>query len=267
MIDSCLRGAGQTVFANNPIAGSLIIISAFINSPWAGVRSFPLFVLERYLQICARARARVCVVSSLDSEAQVMGLSCLLTSTLTAHYLRTNPAPIRSGLFGYHAWLLGTCIAGRTDCTGRESSLRFLTQCAAFVTKKWDWGPLAGHSCLHARNDHPAAYAGKYPGSESESPSAYFSIQYASFCRCTLCTYCIALILEAVPAHIMLLTLRYTPWWEISTRSLLPLYVVSFRPPFGSISFLLLVLCALTMLPYAGLVSRTGTIPSLCAEC
>jgi urea transporter len=140
LIDSCLRGAGQTVFANNPIAGSLIIISAFINSPWAGVRSFPLFVLERYLQICARARARVCVVSSLDSEAQVMGLSCLLTSTLTAHYLRTNPAPIRSGLFGYHAWLLGTCIAGRTDCTGRESSLRFLTQCAAFVTKKWDWG-------------------------------------------------------------------------------------------------------------------------------
>lgn len=91
-------------------------------------------------KISADMRARVCVVSSLDSEAQVMGLSCLLTSTLTAHYLRTNPAPIRSGLFGYHAWLLGTCIAGRTDCTGRESSLRFLTQCAAFVTKKWDWG-------------------------------------------------------------------------------------------------------------------------------
>jgi urea transporter len=76
-IDSCLRGVGQILFANNPVSGLLIVLGLFVTSPWLGV-------------------------STLIGAA---------ASTGTAHLLRLDRSRIRAGLYGYNGALVGGALA------------------------------------------------------------------------------------------------------------------------------------------------------------
>ena len=72
-VDYCLRGVGQVVFMNNPIAGLLILIGLFVASAWLGT-------------------------------AAVISWS---SSTLVAILLGMDRGLIRAGLFGFNGILVG----------------------------------------------------------------------------------------------------------------------------------------------------------------
>lgn len=74
---SALRGAGQAVFANSPLAGLLILIALASQSGW-------LFV---------------------------MALLGLVSSTLTSRLLGLDTAARRNGLYGYNGLLIGAALA------------------------------------------------------------------------------------------------------------------------------------------------------------
>ncbi len=76
-IDSCLRGVGQILFANNPVSGLLILCGIFAASAWLGV-------------------------------ATLVGV---VASTATAHLLRLDRSRIRAGLYGYNGALVGGALA------------------------------------------------------------------------------------------------------------------------------------------------------------
>lgn len=75
--DSCLRGVGQILFADNPVSGLLILVGLFVASPWLGAGT-------------------------------VLGL---VAATLTAHLLRLDRSRIRAGLYGYNGALVGGAMA------------------------------------------------------------------------------------------------------------------------------------------------------------
>ncbi|PTL81318.1 hypothetical protein DAT35_24715 [Vitiosangium sp. GDMCC 1.1324] len=76
-VDSCLRGVGQILFANNPVSGLFILLGLFAASPWLGV-------------------------------ATLIGL---VAATAAAHLLRLDRSRIRAGLYGYNGALVGGALA------------------------------------------------------------------------------------------------------------------------------------------------------------
>lgn len=72
-MDSCLRGAGQVVFCNNPISGLFILLALFL-SGW-------------FLAIS--------------------GILSLVSVTLFAKLIGGSEEVVRSGLFGYNGLLIG----------------------------------------------------------------------------------------------------------------------------------------------------------------
>lgn len=76
-VDSCLRGVGQILFADNPVSGLFILIGLFVASPWLGA-------------------------------ATLIGV---VASTATAHLLRLDRSRIRAGLYGYNGALVGGALA------------------------------------------------------------------------------------------------------------------------------------------------------------
>ncbi|MGE4606733.1 MAG: urea transporter [Myxococcota bacterium] len=74
---SNLRGAGQVLFANNPIAGLLILIALWIQSGWL----------------------------------LVMALLGLVASTLTSQLMGLDETARRNGLYGYNGLLIGAALA------------------------------------------------------------------------------------------------------------------------------------------------------------
>ena len=76
-INAILRGIGQVVFVNNPLSGLLILVALTIQSPWMAL----------------------------------MSMLGLLSSTLTAIWLKLDRAAIRNGIFGYNGILVGAALA------------------------------------------------------------------------------------------------------------------------------------------------------------
>ncbi|MEO1377967.1 MAG: urea transporter [Cyanobacteria bacterium J06635_10] len=75
-INITLRGIGQVIFANNPLAGLIILVAIFIDSPWLG--------------IC--------------------GLLGAIASTVTAILLKLNVGAIRNGVLGFNGTLVGLAL-------------------------------------------------------------------------------------------------------------------------------------------------------------
>ncbi len=71
-----LRGIGQVIFANNPLAGLIILVAIYIHSPWVG--------------IC--------------------GLLGAIASTVTAILLKLNAGAIRNGVLGFNGTLVGLAL-------------------------------------------------------------------------------------------------------------------------------------------------------------
>ncbi|WP_395852046.1 urea transporter [Cystobacter fuscus] len=76
-VDSCLRGIGQILFADNPVSGLLILLGLFVTSPWLGV-------------------------------ATLLGL---VSATASALLLRLDRSRLRAGLYGYNGALVGGALA------------------------------------------------------------------------------------------------------------------------------------------------------------
>ncbi|HTF43026.1 MAG TPA: urea transporter, partial [Terriglobales bacterium] len=104
-VDWTLRGVGQVVFQNNPLAGLVILAGLFVNS-WI------------YAMIC------------------VLGV---VVSTLTAIVLKADKALIREGLFGFNGALVALALIAFTSedfRTGAVPSvaMTFYLVCAAALT-------------------------------------------------------------------------------------------------------------------------------------
>ena len=80
-VDLNLRGIGQVMFQNNPVAGLLFFIAIGWGSYAAGV-----------------------------PQVAIGGLVGVLTATLTAQWLRVDRADLAAGLFGYNAYLTGLAL-------------------------------------------------------------------------------------------------------------------------------------------------------------
>jgi len=76
-INYTLRGIGQVIFLNNPLSGLLILAALFIQSPWVAI----------------------------------MGLVAVVSSTLTAVWMKLDRDSIRNGIFGYNGILVGAALA------------------------------------------------------------------------------------------------------------------------------------------------------------
>ncbi|CAF1443563.1 unnamed protein product [Adineta steineri] len=70
-IDSCLRGIGQVMFANNPLSGLIILIGLMLS----------------------------------QLELSLYGLLGIIMSTLTAHFMGVDYDSVRTGLYGYNGCL------------------------------------------------------------------------------------------------------------------------------------------------------------------
>jgi solute carrier family 14 (urea transporter) len=80
-VNATLRGAGQVIFANNPLSGALLLAAMFLQAPWLGV----------------------------------MTLAGVTAATLAAKALRLSPPAVQNGIFGLNGVLIGAAIgfAGR----------------------------------------------------------------------------------------------------------------------------------------------------------
>jgi len=92
---SSLRGAGQAIFANSPLAGALILIALSIQSGW-------LFL---------------------------MAMLGLVTSTLTSQSMGLDAAARQNGLYGYNGLLIGAAFA--TFGVASDDLLQRLSWCMA----------------------------------------------------------------------------------------------------------------------------------------
>jgi urea transporter len=81
-IDVSFRGVGQVMFQDNPLSGALFIAAIAWGSFAAGV-----------------------------PQVLFGGLLALVTATLTAHWLRVEPASLRAGLYGFNGVLVGLALA------------------------------------------------------------------------------------------------------------------------------------------------------------
>lgn len=81
-VDINLRGTGQVMFQDNPLTGALFLIAIV----WGAI------------------------VANVPHVA-VAGVVALLTSTLTAQWLRVDQAALNAGLYGYNGILVGLAVA------------------------------------------------------------------------------------------------------------------------------------------------------------
>jgi urea transporter len=80
-VDVNLRGIGQVMFQDNPLSGLLFFIAIGWGSLAAGM-----------------------------PQVAIGGLVALLAGTLTAQWLRVDPAGLAAGLYGYNAYLVGLAL-------------------------------------------------------------------------------------------------------------------------------------------------------------
>lgn len=81
-VDTNLRGSGQVMFQNNPLSGALFLAAIVWGSYAAGA-----------------------------PRVAIAGLIAVVVATLTAQWLRVDEVPLRSGLYGYNAVLVGLALA------------------------------------------------------------------------------------------------------------------------------------------------------------
>jgi urea transporter len=81
-IDINLRGVGQVMFQDNPLSGALFVAAIAWGSFAAGV-----------------------------PQVLVGGVIAVVTATLTALWLRVDPASLRAGLYGFNGVLVGLALA------------------------------------------------------------------------------------------------------------------------------------------------------------
>ena len=80
-VDINLRGIGQVMFQDNPLSGLLFLLAIAWGSFAAGM-----------------------------PQVAVGGVLALVAGTLTAQWLRVEPAALGAGLYGYNAFLVGLCL-------------------------------------------------------------------------------------------------------------------------------------------------------------
>ncbi|EIM30220.1 urea transporter [Microvirga lotononidis] len=81
-VDANLRGIGQVMFQDNPLTGLLFLIAIAWGSYAAGV-----------------------------PHVAIAGVVAVIIATLTAYWLRLDPASIAAGLYGYNGVLVGLALA------------------------------------------------------------------------------------------------------------------------------------------------------------
>ena len=80
-VDVNLRGVGQVVFQNHPLSGLLFLVAIGWGSYAGGAPA-----------------------------VAIGGIVALLAATLTAYWLRVEPADLHAGLYGFNGYLMGLAL-------------------------------------------------------------------------------------------------------------------------------------------------------------